>query len=1476
MRLIRRVTESDVVVGSAPASDRRTSTVRGARRGLSFVMALLAVVSLNLVFAPPASAAAPAISNSTGWLETRTIATNVNDPLRITTVVKHDATDTVVGLRLDEDWGGSDETASKVLRTPAAPNGGNCNSASMTISTVPGGSFNYSVIQFSCDPTYGINTCGNTADENLPVRIRVETSVGGPSGSSTLNTNFVRGSNDTCGVGENDMAFVTGRSQSQISAVPGQVVAIGGTADDPDGWAPFFADEFDGLRWRTRNLVTGAVSTPNITVGGLSDNAGWSFNVTAPATRGWYVVEAELRTENSYQYAPAPNGGFFWLGTITVNDGAAGNPSVVLSANDADLVVPTGQALTVSAAVTDTNGKVQIIDWDLNNNTTDGALADGFELRNYISDEPSGTLTTADLSKSINTLIPPRPPGSPHIFRARVRDNGAISGADSRAQTSTIATLTVSFKNNTATSVSCVPDPVATNATSTCTVTVTDIASGGTTEPWKPVGTVNITTSGGSLSSSACTLPGAAAQGIASNSCSVTLTAPATNVAPTIGASYGGDPRHMPSTGSGSVEVRYPTTTTLNCTPNPVETTANSTCTATVTNTTTPTGSVAFTIAGANPGAFTPTSCALVAQNATTATCSADYSSSTPAQAPFNVTATYSGAAGTHMPSAGSTAIQPKNPTTTSVVCSPNPVAISGTSTCTITVTDTTAGPTPRRPVGTVNVSASSGSLNASSCLAPGFPNAGVSTNSCIVTLTAPGVAGPVTVSASYSGANYHLPSTGDTPATVDVRDTSTTTIDCAPNPIGTEGATAVCTATVTSVISPSGTVAFPAIVNATIDPSCTLTAVTANNSTCSVNFTSTTRAAYTVVGNYSGAPGIMPSTGSTTMNVSYTTTLTVTCSPNLMKQGYTSTCNILAQGGFSAPTGSVLTSTDPSSTVDAGCVLVATGAVRSECTVTFTSSAIGVHTITAQYAGDAGHGARTGTGTVQVDAPHVTATTVSCPTPATVSVFVTCTATVTDTAGNPVTPTGTVTFTDSNPTGDQYVPASGICTLNASGVCTVSFRSSSLGTHPLTGTYSGNAVLHAGSASTPFNVVVQNRTTNTSIVCTPLVVSGAGTASCTATVSDSAVGGFAAWPQGSVTFNATGPGTGTFTPGTGTCALVRIGLTTTSSCTVLFNGTVPSGTSAAYGIGASYTPSVSPHLGSTATGTTVTFAVTPTAVGDSYSTLESTTLNVSAPGVLGNDTGASLVVTSNTAASNGLVTQNADGSFTYVPTPAYTGPDSFTYTFTDLAGQTRTATVNITVVAQSIVSGTVTDTVSLAGLPGMTVNVRLADGTLVSSTSTIAGGAWSITGIADGTYRVEFVDPNGTHINEWWNNQATLAASTPVAIAAGTVASNINAALVPVGVLRGTITDQTTGLPLSGMRVDIYRANGTLVATTFSDGSGLWVVGGLQTFKYVIRYSDPTLVHATEYWNNGTSFYNAKIIALTAGTTYVADSALL
>jgi len=90
-----------------------------------------------------------------------------------------------------------------------------------------------------------------------------------------------------------------------------------------------------------------------------------------------------------------------------------------------------------------------------------------------------------------------------------------------------------------------------------------------------------------------------------------------------------------------------------------------------------------------------------------------------------------------------------------------------------------------------------------------------------------------------------------------------------------------------------------------------------------------------------------------------------------------------------------------------------------------------------------------------------------------------------------------------------------------------------------------------------------------------------------------------------------------------------------------------------------------------------------PTAAADAYSLDQDTTLNVAAPGVLGNDSdieGDPLTAVLLTTVSHGSLSLDADGSFTYTPTAGFSGPDSFTYAASDGTAQSEPTTVTITV----------------------------------------------------------------------------------------------------------------------------------------------------------------------------------------------------
>jgi len=172
---------------------------------------------------------------------------------------------------------------------------------------------------------------------------------------------------------------------------------------------------------------------------------------------------------------------------------------------------------------------------------------------------------------------------------------------------------------------------------------------------------------------------------------------------------------------------------------------------------------------------------------------------------------------------------------------------------------------------------------------------------------------------------------------------------------------------------------------------------------------------------------------------------------------------------------------------------------------------------------------------------------------------------------------------------------------------------------------------------------------------------------------------------------------------------------------------------------------------GSTNSGVaTVSLTVTPVsdapvAVNDSYATAEDTTLNVSSPGVLANDTDAdtnTLTAVLVSGPTHGSLTLNADGSFSYTPAADYTGPDSFTYRANDGTTNSGVATVNLTVtpvsdppVAVNDSYTTAEDTTLNVSSPGVLANDTDADTNTLTAVLVSGPTHGGLTLNADGSF---------------------------------------------------------------------------------------------------------------------------------------------
>jgi hypothetical protein len=285
------------------------------------------------------------------------------------------------------------------------------------------------------------------------------------------------------------------------------------------------------------------------------------------------------------------------------------------------------------------------------------------------------------------------------------------------------------------------------------------------------------------------------------------------------------------------------------------------------------------------------------------------------------------------------------------------------------------------------------------------------------------------------------------------------------------------------------------------------------------------------------------------------------------------------------------------------------------------------------------------------------------------------------------------------------------------------------------------------------------------------------------------------------------------------------------------------------------------------------------------YTIAEDTTLNVgAAQGVLANDfhaDGGPLTAVWVSDPSNASsFTLNPDGSFSYTPLANFNGTDSFTYRATDGVTPSNTATVTITVAAQSDdpivtaatpaqnsvdseiisldVAGAFTDpdgdtlTYSATGLPpGLSIDTAsgVISGTIAANASLT--GAYSVAVSAD--------DGQGGTVTDsfaWTVTNPAPIVSTPTSdqssVDSETISLNVAAAFTdPDGdTLTYTATDLPPGLSIdtaSGVISGTIAANASLgvysVAVTANDGQGGTVS---DTFTWTVTNPAPSVTAAT------------------------------
>ncbi|NJL06068.1 MAG: hypothetical protein HC911_14425, partial [Chloroflexaceae bacterium] len=210
------------------------------------------------------------------------------------------------------------------------------------------------------------------------------------------------------------------------------------------------------------------------------------------------------------------------------------------------------------------------------------------------------------------------------------------------------------------------------------------------------------------------------------------------------------------------------------------------------------------------------------------------------------------------------------------------------------------------------------------------------------------------------------------------------------------------------------------------------------------------------------------------------------------------------------------------------------------------------------------------------------------------------------------------------------------------------------------------------------------------------------------------------------------------------------------------------------------------------------------------------------------------------------------------------------------VAEDATTGGINAVLQRGADLTGVISTSDTLEPLSSVTVNVYNVQNTLVRTDDTDFTGVYSITGLAAGSYRVEF-DPSffSEYVREFHNNKATLATANPVALTLGNI-TTINAALDRGAVLQGSVTDAGSSGLLENIRVVAYDADDSVARSTNTDSDGTYLLGGLPTGDYRLEFEPPfDSPYLGEFHDNQPDLASATPLSLTVNTTTTINAAL-
>jgi PKD repeat protein len=203
------------------------------------------------------------------------------------------------------------------------------------------------------------------------------------------------------------------------------------------------------------------------------------------------------------------------------------------------------------------------------------------------------------------------------------------------------------------------------------------------------------------------------------------------------------------------------------------------------------------------------------------------------------------------------------------------------------------------------------------------------------------------------------------------------------------------------------------------------------------------------------------------------------------------------------------------------------------------------------------------------------------------------------------------------------------------------------------------------------------------------------------------------------------------------------------------------------------------------------------------------------------------------------------------------------------VTAEATTSDVDAALSTKGTITGTVTGASTTGSSPLAGVEVCALQGELFGAcASTGQNGEYTISGLSNGEYTVEFYPATGAnYLTQYYNDKALSTEADTVTVSENATTSGIDATLQIGGEISGKVTFAITGDPLEGVEVCATESGGQQPEQCGSStAAGEYTIVGLPSGEYTVEFDPRSGAYLAQYYSDKASPSEAEPVSVTAG----------